>query len=49
MIRIYAAPTLTAQMGLAICGGPYSVGSAVPSPYADLGGNCVVTSFDLPC
>ena len=49
MIRIYAAPTLTAQMGLAICGGAYSVGSAVPSPYADLGGNCVVTSFDLPC
>ena len=49
MIRIYAAPTTTAQLGLAICGGPQKAALAIESPYADLGGNCVVTSFDLPC
>ena len=48
-IRIYAAPTLTAQVGLAICFGPYSVGTKLPSPFADIGGNCIVTSFPLPC
>ena len=49
LIRIYAAPTTTAQLGLAICGGPQKAALAMESPYADLGGNCVVTSFDLPC
>lgn len=49
MIRIYAMPTLTAQLGLAICGGPYSIGKAIPSPFADLGGNCIVASVSIPC
>ena len=49
LIRIYAAPTTTAQLGLAICGGTQKAALAMESPYADLGGNCVVTSFDLPC
>lgn len=49
MIRIYAAPTLTAQLGIAICLGPQTLGSKIPSPFADLGGNCIVTSVALPC
>ena len=49
LIRIYAAPTTTAQLGLAICGGKQEFALAMKSPYADLGGNCVVTSFELPC
>lgn len=49
LIRIYAAPTLTAQMGIAICMGPQSAGMSIPSPFADLGGNCIVTAVSLPC
>ena len=49
LIRIYAAPTLTAQLGLAICAGPQKLALAMKSPFADLGGNCIVTAFSLPC
>ena len=49
MIRIYAMPTLTAQLGLAICMGPYSAGINLPSPLSDIAGNCIVTSVALPC
>lgn len=49
MIRIYAAPTLTAQLGIAICFGPQKIGMNIPSPLADLAGNCIVTSVALPC
>lgn len=49
MIRIYAAPTLTAQMGLAICLWNYNAGINLPSPFSDIGGNCIVTSMPLPC
>ena len=48
-IRIYAAPTLTAQLWLAICLWPYSVWSAIPSPFADLGGNCIVFAIKPQC
>ena len=48
-IRIYAAPTLTAQLWLAICMWPYSAGISMPSPLSDIGGNCIVTSMPLPC
>lgn len=48
-IRIYAAPTLTAQLGIAICFGPQTVGLKLPSPFSDIGGNCIVTSMPLPC
>ena len=48
-IRIYAAPTLTAQLWLAICLGPYSVWKAIPSPFADLGGNCIVFAIKPQC
>ncbi len=48
MIRIYAAPTLTAQMGLAVCFGPQGAALTIPPPFRDLGGNCVVFAFSLP-
>ena len=48
-IRIYAAPTLTAQLWLAICLWPYSVWKAIPSPFADLWGNCIVFAIKPQC
>ena len=44
--RLYMAPTLTLGLGMAMCFGPYTVGSALPKPFRDLGGNCIV--FALP-
>ncbi len=49
LIRIYVAPTLTAQLGLAICFWPYSIGNNLVSPFSDIGGNCIVLSMPLPC
>lgn len=49
MIRIYAAPTLTAQLGIAVCMGPYAAGISLPSPLSDIGGNCIVTAVAMPC
>jgi hypothetical protein len=43
-IRIYAAPTTTASVGIAICVGPMQAGANLPRPVADLGGNCIVTA-----
>jgi hypothetical protein len=34
---------------VAICLGPYSIGNAIPSPFSELGGNCIVTAINLPC
>lgn len=28
-----------------MCGGPYSLGSKIPKPFSDLGGNCIVFGF----
>ncbi len=44
--RLYVVPTLTLWLGMAMCFGPYSVGKAIPKPFRDMGGNCVV--FALP-
>lgn len=44
--RLYIAPTLTLWLGIAMCFGPYSVGKALPKPFRDLWGNCIV--FALP-
>ena len=44
--RLYVAPTLTLGLGIAMCFGPYSVGKALPKPFRDLGGNCIV--FAVP-
>jgi hypothetical protein len=45
MIRIYAAPTLTMSMGVAICLGPMGAGINMPSPVGDIAGNCIVTAL----
>lgn len=49
MVRMYVAPTLTAQVGVAICMGPYAIGNAIPSPFSELGGNCIVTVIQPQC
>jgi hypothetical protein len=49
MIRIYVAPTLTAQIGVAICLGAYITGKGIPSPLADIGGNCIVMAIKPQC
>ena len=49
MIRIYAAPTLTAQLGIAVCMWPYSVWAALKSPFSDIWGNCVVFAVKPQC
>ncbi|MCX6825442.1 MAG: VCBS repeat-containing protein [candidate division SR1 bacterium] len=46
LFRLYIAPTLTLGLGIAMCFGPYTVGKALPKPFRDLGGNCVV--FAVP-
>ena len=48
-IRIYAAPTLTAQLWIAVCMWDYSVWTALKSPFADVGGNCVVFAVKPQC
>ncbi len=46
-VRLYLVPTLTLQLGVAICFGPYSLWSNIPKLLRDLWGNCVVTAFPL--
>ena len=48
-LRIYAAPTLTAQLWIAICAGVQKVWMALPSPVSDIWGNCIVTAVAIPC
>ncbi len=48
-IRIYAAPTLTAQLWIAICMSPSAVWSKIPSPISDIAGNCVVFAVKPQC
>ena len=43
--RLYIAPTLTMGLGIAMCFWPYSLGKAIPKPFSDLGGNCIVFAF----
>ena len=49
LIRIYAAPTLTAQLWLAICVGPYATSHLFPSPLGDVAGNCIVFAIKPQC
>lgn len=44
--RLYIVPTLTLGLGMAMCFGPYTVGSALPKPFRDIWGNCIV--FAIP-
>ena len=48
-IRIYAAPTLTAQLWIAVCMWPYMSEHIFPSPLADIAGNCVVFAIKPQC
>ncbi len=48
MIRIYLSPTLTQQMGIAICFGPQKVGNSIPSPFNAIAWNCIVTAVKTP-
>ena len=48
MIRIYLSPTLTQQLGMAICFGPQTVGNNIPAPFSSIGGNCIVTKVPMP-
>ena len=47
-IRIYLSPTLTQQMGIAICMWPQTIGSKIPEPFNALGWNCIVTKVNMP-
>ena len=49
MIRIYAAPTLTAQLWIAVCVWSYAVWARLPSPLSDVAGNCVVFAVKPQC
>ncbi|MCF7835358.1 VCBS repeat-containing protein, partial [Candidatus Gracilibacteria bacterium] len=46
--RLYIAPTLTMQVGIAMCMGPYAAGINLPKPFRDIGGNCVVVAIPIP-
>ena len=48
-IRIYAAPTLTAQLWIAICLSPDAVWRNVPSPISDIMWNCIVFAIKPQC
>ena len=48
-IRIYAAPTLTAQLWVAVCMWPQRVAMNVPSPVSDVVGNCVIFAVKPQC
>jgi len=42
---MYLAPTLTLGMGVALCFGPYKMGTNIPKPFRDIGGNCIVVAL----
>lgn len=48
-IRIYVAPTLTAQVWVWICVGPYATSKLFPSPLGDVAWNCVVFAVKPQC
>lgn len=49
MIRIYAAPTLTSQLWIAVCMSPDRIWRNIPSPISDIAGNCVVFAVKPKC
>ena len=49
LVRIYVAPTLTAQLWIGICLWPYAVWEALKSPWSDLWGNCIVFAIKPQC
>ena len=49
LIRIYAVPTLTAQLWIGICFGPYATSKLFVSPIWDIAGNCIVFAVKPQC
>jgi hypothetical protein len=50
LVRIYVAPTLTAQVGVAICFMPYKAAQTTfPRPIGAIAGNCIVTALKPQC
>ena len=45
--RLYLSPTLTMNLGIAACFGPYMVD--IPPPFGVVAWKCLVTAIDLPC
>jgi len=45
--RLYLVPTLTAELWIAMCFGPYTVWNAIPDPVSSIGWNCIVVSVPL--
>ncbi len=48
MFRLYIAPTLTMQIGIAMCMWPYGIAAKIPKPFRDIAWNCVVVAIPLP-
>ena len=48
-IRIYAAPTSTAQLWIAVCVSPDAIWRKIPSPISDIAGNCTVFAVKPQC
>lgn len=50
LFRLYLVPTLTAEIGMAMCFGTYNMLEFVlPDPFGNIAWNCLVTAFPLPC
>jgi hypothetical protein len=47
--RLYVIPTLTAEIGIAMCFGPYAAWANILDPASSIWGNCIVTAIPLPC
>ncbi len=47
--RLYVVPTLTAEIWIAMCFGPYSAWKNIPDPASSIWWNCIVTAIPLPC
>ncbi len=49
LFRLYLMPTLTLDLGIALCFGPYNVWANIPDPVGSIVWNCVVFAVHLPC
>ena len=47
--RLYLMPTLTLDLWIALCFGPYTLWKNIPDPFGSIAWNCVVFSVPLPC
>ncbi|MCK9466717.1 MAG: FG-GAP-like repeat-containing protein [Candidatus Absconditabacterales bacterium] len=50
LFRLYLMPTLTAEIGIAMCFGTYNaLELSLPDPFGNIAGNCLVMAVPLPC